>query len=446
MKTSKEVRESIGELLAKAEAINAFAISEERDLTSDEQAEFDGIVAQVGDQGDEKHKATGLWAKVQELEKRERFLSQSLQARAPVAPQSGMAPAQPRSANKLRAFSSAQDAYDAGRWLQAMFHRDPEIQASARQYCRDKGIGDIRAAQTGSSAGAGGYLVPDPLSDAIVRVREQVGVARRVCRIVPMTSDTLSIPKESTFQTVYYPAQGAAITASDMAWTNVSLTAVKRATLTAVSNELIADALVDAMDEVAVGAAYKLVLTEDDEFINGDGSSYGGETGLITACGNGGKHVLATDSTFSSLTLADLSTVQALIAEPYWNDANMAWIMRRDTYVSIVEKLTFALGGNTSLTFANGVPMAMLKGYPVYFTDRMPTTAASKAICFFGNFRDSVVIGDRQGITAAMSQDAGFTIDATYVRLTARYDINVHAGPGSSTEGGYAGIFTGAAS
>ena len=298
-----------------------------------------------------------------------------------------------------------------------------------------------------ASGAAGGYLVPDPVSDAIVRVREQVGVARRLCRIVPMTVDSLTIPKELTGQTVYYPSQAAAITASDEAFAQVALSAVKRATLTAVANELIADAIVDVMDEVAQRAGYQLALQEDNEFVNGDGTStYGGETGLITACAAGGQTVLAVDSTFSSLTLANLSAVTGLIAESYWNDANMAWIMRRDTYVSIVEPLTFALAGNTNMTFADGVPTAMLKGYPVYFSDRMPTTGNSKFVAFFGNFRDSVVIGDRQSIAMQMSSEYGFNIDATYVRLTSRYDINVHAAPGASTEGGFAGIVTGASS
>lgn len=447
IKTAKEIRETIGEQIADIDALVALAGEEERDLTAEEQAQIEAISTRIGERTDveKKIKASGLWAEVEKAEKLERVRASILPAKAQAAPSEKL-PAVPRAACKLRAFKDPQEAHDAGKWMQACFHKDSDVRESARQYCRDKGIGLIKAAQTGSSNGAGGYLVPDPLSDAIVRVREQVGVARRVARIVPMSSDTLSIPKESTQQTVYYPSQGAAITASDVAWGQVALSAVKRATLTAVANELIADALVDVMDEVASNAAYKLALTEDDEFINGDGSSYGGETGLITACGAAGKVTLATDSTFSSLTLANLSTVTGLIAEKYWNDANMAWIMRRDTYVSIIEPLTFALGGNTNMTFANGVPTAMLKGYPVYFTDRMPTTAASKAICFFGNFRDSVVIGDRQGIEMAMSADAGFTIDATYVRLTARYDINVHAAADGSNEGGYAGIFTGAAS
>jgi HK97 family phage major capsid protein len=64
---------------------------------------------------------------------------------------------------------------------------------------------------------------------------------------------------------------------------------------------------------------------------------------------------------------------------------------------------------------------------------------------FFGNFFDGVMIGDRKRITMEMSREAGFIKDVTYLKIQSRYDINVHAGPGSSTNyGAYAGIITAA--
>lgn len=440
MKSSKELREEIGRLSAEVQAFVAVAEDEGRDLTPEESQQVEAAVAKIGESGD---KPTGLWAQVASTEKRERILAHATQPKASVEKPKQFA--QPKSQGKLNAFASAQDAYDAGRWYQACFAKNPEVQQVAMQYCRDKGIG-IQAAQTEASGGAGAYLVPDPVAAAVIQVRDKVGLARKLCRIVPMTADTLSLPKESTFQTVYYPSQAASITASDKAYAQVALSVVSRHTLTAIANELMADALVNVMDDVASSAAYKLALAEDDEFINGDGTStYGGETGIITATGNGGKRTLASTKTaFSDITLADLSAVQALVAESYWVDDKMAWIMRRDTWVSVIEPLVFALGGNSSVTYSQGIPMPMLKGYPVHLTDRMPTSAAAKYGVFFGNFYDSVVIGDRMGITMASSSDAGFTINATYVRLSSRYDINVHAAAGASTEGGFAGILTAA--
>lgn len=439
MKTAKQLREEVGELLNKCESLNELAASEEREFTAEETKQFDAWMAEIGNDGRDGGEKSGLYAAIDRAEKFERLVDSKSKPEAKEQKTKIIAAEPRRYAGKLRAFKSEQDAYDAAVWFKAAILKDENARASAI----DKGIWN---AQTEGTNADGGYTVPDLLSNAIINVMDNAGVARQLCRIVPMASDSLDIPKRSSGQTVYYPGEASAITASDKGYGIVQLTAVKRAVLTQISNELLADSVINVMDDVAMEAGNQLALQQDLEFIQGDGTgTYGSETGLISSCGAAGTHDLAsTETSWADATLDDFNTCMSLVADKFWNDGQMAWIMRRQVYSEVVTKLLYAAGGNTVTSIAGGVRPELF-GYPIYFTDKMPADAVSTYIAFFGNFREAAVIGDRQSVQVASSMDYGFNLDVMTLRLTSRYDINVHESPGSGTSyGAYAGIKTAA--
>lgn len=447
--SAKEIRELIQEKIDGIEAINAIAEEDDgRDLTEEEQGQVEALMNEIGQPSKDDQPATGLHG---QLERAERFETmrdtfrdrRSGPGHTKQTQQQQRPAAVPRVVGRLRAFqgeNAAQDAHDCGMWLRAVLFENEE----AQDYCADRGI-DVRAAQTEGTDSAGGYTVPDPLAAAVINVRERVGAARQVSRIVGMTSDTLALPKRSSGQTVYYPGEATAITASDKAYTVVSLTAVKRAVLTKVSNELIGDSLINVVDDVAVEAGHALAYQEDNEFINGDGTAtYGSETGLITGIGAAGKHTLGSGETaWSNVVLTDFNELMGLLPDKFWMDPDLYWVMRRNFYAEVVQKLLYAAGGNTVQTI-EGATRPALMGYPIAFTDRMPADAANKACCFFGNFRAGVVIGDRQSIQLAASTDYAFDEDVLTLRLTSRYDINFHENGDGSNAGAVVGMFTAA--
>ncbi len=98
---------------------------------------------------------------------------------------------------------------------------------------------------------AGVFVVPDPLSNVIIDLREQFGVLRQNAKVEPMTSDTKSVPKRLSGLTYYYPGENAAITDSDKFWGNVQLVAKKLATLSRYSSELNEDAIISIADDLA---------------------------------------------------------------------------------------------------------------------------------------------------------------------------------------------------
>lgn len=435
MKSAKELREDIRNLLVDAHAISELVNSEDREMSDEESKQFDSIIASVGNDGLDGEPASGMWAKVEQAEKREKIANQ-LKAKpekdAGVV-ESPKAHAEPiRHVGRLRAFKDAQSAYDCGLWFKGYVLGDQD----ARQKAQDKGI---YGAQTEGTASAGGYLTPDALSDAVINVRESVGVTPALVRRVPMPSDSFDLPKRSSGQTVYYPGEASAITASDKTYAQIALTATKRAVMTQISNELIADALVNVMDDIASEAGHALAYQMDNELVNGDGtSSYGSVTGLVSGVAAGNTVTLASTKTaFTDITLADLHSCVSKVGDKFFQESQMAWIMLRSTYAEVVQKLVYAAGGNTVDSITGGQRPALF-GYPIFFTDHMPASAASKFGVFFGNFAEAAVMGDRQGVEVATSADYGFNLDVMTVRLTSRYDINVH-----ETDA-YAGIKTAA--
>ena len=435
MKNAKQLREQVGEILAKCESLNELAASEDREFTAEEQAQFDGWLAEVGDE----QERTGLYAQIDRAEKFEKLVaskSQPAESKKPAAKVEIKSNHSP-----LKAFKNGRDAYESGLWMQASI-LGSEV---AKQKLSD--MGSIYAAQTEGTNSAGGYTVPDEWSSAIINVMETAGVAPKLVRSIPMGSDVLNVPKRSSGQTVYYPGEATAITSSDKVYGTVALTAVKRAVLTQISNELIADSLINIVDDVAMEAGHQLALNLDDEFINGDGTgSYGSVTGLVDDCGAAGTHDMsATNTSFADITLADIHTAMSLVAEKFWDDSRMAFIMRRSTWANAIQPLVYAAGGNTVQSLEGGNRLSLF-GYPVHLTDKMPADAVSTFGIFFGNFHEAALMGQRKSVEIAASQDYGFNLDVLTLRVLNRYDLNVHANPGAGTTyGAYAGVKTAAA-
>ncbi len=442
MKSSKQLREDIADLYAKAQALGELVKTEEREFNAEESKQFDAYLAEIGSDGLDGEAKSGLWAKVEQAEKLEKIEAQIKEKPEPVAEAPKVYAKPCKFAGRLKAFATAQDAYNAGVWFKANFSKNEDVRQAARQEMNDKGIYAVQTEGTGS---AGGNLTPDSLAAAVINARENAGIAPQLAQRVIMPSDSFDLPKRSSGQTVYYPGEASAITASDKTYGLVQLTAVKRAVMTQISNELIADSLVNVMDDVAADAGHALAYQADNEFINGDGTStYGGETGLVSSCAAGGTVTLASTKTaFTDIALADLHSCVSKVADKFWVEPNMAWIMRRSTFAEVIQKLVYAGGGNTVDSISGGQRPALF-GYPIYFSDHMPASAASKFGVFFGNFNAGVVMGDRQGVEIASSADYAFNLDVMTLRLTARYDLAVHEAPGASSTGAFAGIKTAA--
>lgn len=335
--------------------------------------------------------------------------------------------------------------------------------AKASNWLKENGI----KAQSEGTNNVGGFLVPDPLASDLIYLREQFGVARRYARVYPMTSDVQLVPNATASTTVYYPGENTAITASDMTFAQVSLTAKKMAILTQVSKELNEDSVVDIGSMLARDMAYAMAREEDRVVFNSTyktGSPAADASGLqgiprtlteqvsntIANYGNVGGIVLGgtTGNTgaFANFTLANLQTMISRL--PTYCD-NPVWFMHKAFFFNGVADKLALLSGNAIGDIQNAYgPNPTLFGYPVVFVQVMDSTnALSQCNAILGDLGKGVLFGDRRGITIEVSDQRYFVEDSLAFKATQRFSVNcfdagtANALPGSRTTGSFVALF-----
>lgn len=335
-------------------------------------------------------------------------------------------------------------AYAFGKWFKGFIVGDKDSQ----RWCHENGI-QSKALSEGNNF-LGGYLVPPQFSNDIIDLREEYGVARRVARIVPMSADTLTIPRRSGGLTAYFVGEGLSITPSDKTWDQVNLVAKKLACLTYWSSELSEDAIISIGDDLAGEIAYAFSLKEDECYFNGDGTStYGGIVGIRSKLRNVDNTIanikglqVASGNNYSEIVLGDFHGVLGRL--PLYARTGAVWIMSTTFSDSVAHKLQTAAGGNTIVDIASG-GLPRFLGYPVVFSQVMPTTEANSQICaLLGNFRLGTAMGDRRALTLALSTEFKFAEDQLAIRGTDRFDINVHDVGNTTAAGPIVGLITAA--
>ncbi|MCA9232508.1 MAG: phage major capsid protein, partial [Planctomycetales bacterium] len=338
------------------------------------------------------------------------------------------------------------DAYCTAMWMRALLQQMGGPQdTEATEFIANRGL-EIRAVATEGDSGSGGYLVPEPAEMAFIERREAVGVLRNLADRHVMTAESLTVPKLLTGPAVTYPGETGTGTASDQTWGQVRLTAAERMVLSYVSNRLRSDAAINIVDQFISRMAYEAAKQDDNEAVNGDGTStYGRETGLLAALGAAGKATAATGhDTWPELDLDDMIAALAILPDEYWQ--NPVWLCSSAFYHLVMLRIQASAGGNTIATLeAGGSARPMFLGYPVYFTGRMPTsTAASTTCAIFGSINQGLMLGDRLGLQVATSEHVAFTSNQLAIRGVYRQDWNVHEGGDASDAGAYVGVVTAA--
>jgi HK97 family phage major capsid protein len=330
-------------------------------------------------------------------------------------------------------FATDQSAYDAGQFVMAVFGDS----GKAFDYCRSNGL--IQNAMKSSDNTKGGFLVPDPIADAVVELREQFGVFRQDSFLYPMTSGSALVPRVAGEVTSYYMGESdpsVSITSSDMVLNQIKLEAKKLATFTPMSSELDEDSAIPVAEMLARSIAWKFAYDEDNAGFNGDATStYGGIVGLAGALQAGSKVTATGRQTFGALTMGDFEAVVGLARE--WAGYNPSWYISKKGWANSMQRLLNAVGGNNIKDLAEGAPKMFL-GYPVKIVQSLPsalTGTTGTPACYFGDLRLGSYFGTRRDIRVAVDSSYYFAQDCLAVRATERYDINVHD-RGTATDAG----------
>lgn len=427
MKTAKELQDNIAESLEELTAIVAVAEKESRELVDDEETrvnELNELTASLQEKLERRQKidnqiklnaASRLTGEIDNKQK-------ELENDGVPSLENVAVPAKAKAHGKLKAFDNEKDAYIAGQVVMAgIYGRQESI-----DWCNRHGL---QNSMTGGVSGAkGGFLVPDEMQRSLVRLREERGVFERYANSMPMGSDNITIPRLISDVTAYWVSEGSEITDSDAELGAAELVAKKLACLTKVSSELDEDAVVEVGDMVTQSMAYAMADKIDEAGFNGDGTStYGGVTGLKNALNSAAIQDAASgNDAANNLDLADFENT--IGKYPQYPGANPVWFVNSAVYWASMARLLDAAGGNAVSDLA-GQRQMMFLGYPVVYSQVLPSTTgtlASTILAYFGDLRLGATVGTRRSVNTAISADRYFENDLIGIRCTQRIAINVH--------------------
>jgi HK97 family phage major capsid protein len=299
-----------------------------------------------------------------------------------------------------------------------------------------------KKAQVEYSNTLGGFLVPEEFVAQLVYLTEPVGVARKISNVVRMSRDLQRIPRKTGIATMSWVGEGQAGTVADNGYDQVELAARKLQLLMQASNELLEDSAVNIADDLANSMREAYDKAIDESYFNGDGTStYGGYLGLKNALPSS-AYVAASGTAWSNITASDFTGALGVLQNV--NSARIAMVCSRQFFFQVMLRLEKATSQFKELAGpALAGADASFLGYPVYFSQVMPTaSAATTSSVYLGDFVGGSMVGERRDLTIASSEHAAFSSDSWQWRATARASVNIHGDGKASTYGPIVAIKT----
>ena len=327
--------------------------------------------------------------------------------------------------------------FACGMWARATLFGDPR----AQRWCAENGVREGSRALAEGIFAAGGALVPEVMIQALIDNREMYGIARQLLSFIPMSSDTATIPRRTGKGTAAWKGEAQALTESQAAFDQVELVAKKLTGLSLLSTELAEDAVIDLGAFVTDDFAQVFAESEDDAWINGDGTSaHGGIVGMRVKLIDGNHTVGAVDAasahdTYAEIDQDDLNSVMAVL--PVYALPRARWLASQPGKALVFDALAAASGGTTMMMLGDRPQMSYL-GYPISLSQKMPTSVgdlSDVAMFLIGDFGRACVAGDRRGFSVQVLRELYAATDQIGVKITERVDIVVHD-LGSTTEAG----------
>jgi len=283
-----------------------------------------------------------------------------------------------------------------------------------------------RAMAAGDDAG-GGFLVPvQAIPDLIEMLRaESVCMALGATTLDGLTGAPVQIPKQTGGATVYWVAENAAITPSDLTVGQLNLTPKKAATLVKISNRLLrmSNPAVEGM--VRRDVAIQLALALDYAMLRGVGSE-NQPLGIRTTPGINTVNASDASPNFDLFYDAEyeLSVDNALRGRLGFA---MHPCIKRAICKLKVAQYSGDTGGEYVVPVLTDAQIQSYIGYPFRMTTQIPTTLATdETEIFFANWIE-LILAQWAGIEIVASSEAGdaFAYDQTWLRLITEVDVGL---------------------
>lgn len=287
----------------------------------------------------------------------------------------------------------------------------------------------------GSADAGGGLLVPEETSNEIIKLVADYGLARKLCRIMPMTRDVMRLPLSTYMPTTlvgsnitpsasgaYYQESraGSQVTQN---FTRPELVAVRCMAIDNVSIEVDEDSDPSLMNFLVDVFAEAVALAEDWQVLRSDNAPF---DGIIPITGASGIYNMPSGSaSFKNISYKDLIQVYNTVDEKVqetgaWVMSNYAWNQIQTAMVDANGR-PFNLADTQSAVAATG--QRFIFGRPVYLSTMMPkgpNDAANTKFLIYGDFKYAI-FGDRRKLAIDVSPHAGFTTGDLVMRVLERF-------------------------
>lgn len=287
----------------------------------------------------------------------------------------------------------------------------------------------------------GGALVPTEYSSEIISLlRNKVAVRQLGARTVPMGA-SLEIPAQLSAANAYYVGENVAVTPSQPSLGAIRLTEKKLMGLVPVSNDLIANASIDAEMFVRDDLVQVLRLKEDYQALFGVGgeNSPRGIVSLTKPSNIYNTTAVQQNAPTLAEVKAELAKAKRRLKSENIPMESLGWIMspRTEAYLYSITD------GNGNSVFQASLDAGMLHGAPVVVTNQIPENlgwsidgSTDVSRIFFGDFAQ-FIIGESAALSVEVFPNAtydatgsgnivsGISSDQSVIRAKAKHDFAV---------------------
>lgn len=306
----------------------------------------------------------------------------------------------------------------------------------AGQIAEANGDSGLFASQNMGSGAAGGFLVPEDVSNEIIELLRPASVVRAMgARVIPLPNGNMTTNRRATGASFAYGAEQGDAPAAAGTFGQMKLSAKKMSGIVPISNDLLRSASVSVdmlvRDDIVQGAA----SAEDLHFLRGTGTEYAplGLRYQLVGSSYATLNILTMTATpdLAKVT-TDLGKLELALLNQNLDASGAHWVMSPRTAMY----LTNLRDGNGNLAFPE-MGSNMLRRKPVHVTTQIPDNLGGGTESEIGLIHPSqVVIGESGGVQIAVSTEAAykdsggtmqaaFSRDETLMRLIMLNDIGL---------------------
>lgn len=235
------------------------------------------------------------------------------------------------------------------------------------EYLRGLARGELRAMSTGG-VGAGKEIVPVELYGSIINAMTRTSVGLRVASVFSTISNKISLPKAGDATAAFY-SEAAEGSLTDIATSAVDVTLFGLRSLTAVSNDLLEDSVVDVASLFASSVSNAFASKIDYAWLQGDATA--GIDGLVGEVAAGNTIEVADATSTTATELAEMVGKIDPLA------ANTSWVVSPVGFSALL-----AAHANTGSVMLSDAIAPTVFGRPVYVTNGLP----AGTLALYGDF------------------------------------------------------------